>query len=76
MANYLVHITGVTERWDTLAWLYYGDATNYSPIIMANPAVPIEPVFEQGITILVPVLAQTQAPPSANLPPWLRVPSP
>ena len=36
-AQFIVHTTKAGERWDLLAWRYYGDPTDYSPIIMANP---------------------------------------
>jgi hypothetical protein len=38
---------------------------------MANPQVLIEPVFEAGLQVWVPILSvqQNQA---ANLPPWSR----
>ncbi len=68
-ANYITHITTAGERWDLLAWRYYGNATFYSPIIMANPSVPIEPVFAAGLTVLIPILLQSQAS-AVNLPPW------
>jgi phage tail protein X len=63
------HITQQGERWDLLAWKYYGDSANYNPIIMANPGVPIEPVFEAGILIAVPIL-QVSDILSNDLPPW------
>lgn len=69
--QYIQHITAAGERWDLLAWRYYGDATMYSPIIMANPQVPIEPVFDAGITIAVPIL-QASGAVTAGLPPWKR----
>lgn len=67
--QFILHITTAGERWDLLAWQYYGDATDYSPIIVANPNVPIEPVFDAGIAIAVPIL-QKSAIVSADLPPW------
>ena len=68
-AQYIVHITTASERWDLLAWRYYGDPTDYSPIIMANPNVPIEPVFDAGISIDVPIQPKN-AIVTVNLPPW------
>jgi len=67
--QFILHITTAGERWDLLAWQYYGDPTDYSPIIMANPNVPIEPVFDAGISIAVPILQQS-AVVTAGLPPW------
>jgi phage tail protein X len=65
----IVHITTAGERWDLLAWRYYGDATDYSPIIVANPNVPIEPVLDAGISIAVPILQKSNVV-AADLPPW------
>ncbi|MGB8412652.1 MAG: tail protein X [Candidatus Binatus sp.] len=67
--QFILHITKAGERWDLLAWQYYGDPTDYSPIIMANPNVPIEPVFDAGLSIAVPIL-QKSAVLTADLPPW------
>jgi phage tail protein X len=69
--QYIVHITRAGERWDLLAWRFYGDATRYSGIIMANPGVPIVAVFDVGIAVRIPVIAQTDAI-GAGLPPWKR----
>jgi phage tail protein X len=67
--SFILHITTAGERWDLLAWQYYADPTDYSPIIMANPNVPIEPVFDAGISIAVPIL-QKGAVVTVGLPPW------
>jgi phage tail protein X len=42
---FIPHVTRANDRWDLLAWHYYGDATQVNVIIMANPAVPIDPVL-------------------------------
>jgi hypothetical protein len=68
-SQYILHVTAAGERWDLLAWQYYGDATLYSLIIMANPSVPIEPVFEAGRQVAIPILFVQQSQKS-NLPPW------
>ena len=70
-AEFIAHITAAGERWDLLAWRFYGDPTEYSSIIMANPDVPIEPVFEAGIEIAIPVISMTAS--QANLPPWKQI---
>lgn len=72
--QYILHITKAGERWDLLAWRYYGDPTDYSPIIMANPDVAIEPVFDAGIAIAVPIVEKSTVV-SVDLPPW-RMPRP
>jgi phage tail protein X len=68
-SQFIRHITAAGERSDLLAWQYYGDATLFSPIIMANPQVPIEPVFEAGLQVWIPILFVQQAK-TASLPPW------
>ena len=69
LAQGIPHTTVAGERWDTLAWTYYGDPTNYSGIIMANPSIPIEPEFEPGLFIIIPIITAAAAAPP-NLPPW------
>jgi phage tail protein X len=68
-SQFINHTTIAGERWDLLAWRYYGDAALYSPIIMANLGVPIEPAFESGLTIAVPILQVSQTL-TTDLPPW------
>lgn len=36
---------------------------------MANPGVPIEPVFEAGIALAIPIIQQ-QSVLATDLPPW------
>jgi phage tail protein X len=67
--QFIEHVTYAGERWDLLAFKYYGDPTNYEVIIMANPLVPIEPVFEAGIVITIPIIAKQNIM-NSNLPPW------
>lgn len=67
--QFIAHVTIAGERWDLLAWNYYGDAALYSPIIMANPTIPIEPTFEAGLQIAIPLLQVSQSA-TTNLPPW------
>lgn len=67
--QYIAHVTRTGERWDLLAWRYYGDASSFNPIIMANPLIAIEPLLEAGITIQVPVLSASNSQ-SIGLPPW------
>ncbi len=69
------HITQAGERWDTLAWRYYGDPLAYGRILAANPALDIGTTLPSGTVVLVPVLPQaeaSQALPGEELPPWKR----
>ena len=70
-SRFITHITSAGERWDLLAWQYYGDPSLYSPIIMANPAIRIEPAFEPGLLIAIPVMQKPSAT-TSDLPPWKR----
>jgi len=72
-SQYIAHVTVAGERWDLLAWTYYGDASLYSPIIMANTLIPIEPALEAGLQIAIPLL-QVSPSATANLPPWKAAP--
>ncbi|MFD2677995.1 tail protein X [Camelimonas lactis] len=77
--SHLLHTVGVLERWDHIAWRYYGDASNYAPIIAANRDLfadsfsPLPEILPVGTQLRIPVL-----PPSArrvapeDLPPWFR----
>ena len=70
----LTHISSNGDRWDLLAWNYYGDPTLFGPIVMANPAIPIEPVLAAGLTVVIPVLQKVSVV-AADLPPWKRAQS-
>lgn len=71
--NYLEHITSAGERWDTLAWHYYGDAMLMRPIIEANPHLRILPTLSAGLVVKIPVLEDNDpALAEEDLPPWKR----
>lgn len=67
---YLTHITTEGERWDQLAWKYYGNALEYERIVAANPQVPITPTLLGGLRLSIPVIEETQI--VEGLPPWKR----
>ena len=71
-AQFIAHITSNGDRWDLLAWHYYGDPMLFGPIVMANPGIPIQPVLSGGLNIVIPVLQKASSV-SPNLPPWKRV---
>ena len=72
MMEYIEHRATEGDRWDTIAYAYYGDALQYEPIVTANPDIPIIPVLPSGILIRVPVLDLTDTLTSEELPPWKR----
>lgn len=68
----LEHITSEGDRWDLLAWEYYGDASQYEPIIAANPEVMITPILTTGIRLLIPIIEDAELIDTEDLPPWKR----
>lgn len=72
------HITRAGERWDTIAWAYYGDANAISRLVEANPALDLDTVLESGQRLIVPLItleeveAVATAELSSKLPPWKR----
>jgi phage tail protein X len=67
------YLTQPFDRLDKIAYQFYGDAADISPLVEANPSVPLTPVLPAGLMVVVPLkrrartLAQV-----ANLPPWKR----
>jgi hypothetical protein len=72
--QFITHISANGERWDLLAWNYYGEPTLFGPIVMANPRIPIQPVFDAGWIIIIPVLQKSEVV-RPDLPPWKRLQS-
>jgi phage tail protein X len=70
-SGYIEHLTAEGDRWDLLAWHYYGDATRYEEIILANPALPIIPILPAGVKVLIPVADDPAPAVDAGLPPWV-----
>lgn len=61
------------DRWDSIAFKAYGDATQVSGIIEANKAVIISAVLVAGTKILIPILEDGDIIiDSELLPPWKR----
>jgi phage tail protein X len=69
----LIHITREGERWDTIAWHYYGSPIAYGPLIEINRAAPIMPQLPAGLRLVIPILTTDQVTAqhvNQNLPPW------
>lgn len=70
-SQYIEHITSDGERWDTIAWKYYGDVSKMGIIIKANPYVPIQPIFPAGLKLIIPIIEKPSNPVLiSTLPPW------
>ena len=71
MSQYIIHVTKDGERWDSLAYRYYGNALLYEGIVRANPHVPIKPILDAGITLRIPILERSDIETDkGDLPPW------
>ena len=70
--EHLEYVTQDGDRWDAIAYRYYGDPHRYEPILRANPAVPIRPILPGGVRLLIPVLPSDDRVADADLPPWKR----
>lgn len=67
------HVTIEGDRWDLLAWRYYGDPLAYEPIVTANATVPLYPLFPGGVRLYIPILDRAEVTRTdEDLPPWLR----
>jgi hypothetical protein len=70
--EYFEYITIENERWDTLAYRWYGDALLFTHLVRLNPHIPIQPVLASGTLVFVPRLNLDQRTDAAKLPPWKR----
>lgn len=67
----VVYITGSNDRWDSLAYRFYGDPMQFPNIVMANPEVPISGILPPNTKIYIPQLLPLASPYTPNEPPWL-----
>ena len=70
--EYIEHLSRSGDRWDLLAWEYYGDAALMAPIMDANPELRILPTLQPGLVIRIPILDEGEADTVEDLPPWKR----
>ncbi len=66
---YTRYTTVQGDRWDTVSFKAYGDATLYSGIVEANPTVPKDAVIPSGIVLNIPIIDKPTVDISV-LPPW------
>lgn len=75
--DYFEHVTAEGDRWDLLAYRYYGDQHKQSLILEANRGLYLDGLLTpplllpHGVRLRIPVIAAD----SANddlLPPWKR----
>ncbi|MCD7780407.1 MAG: tail protein X [Candidatus Gastranaerophilales bacterium] len=69
MTKYIFHKAGNNERWDSIAYKYYGNCYNIQPIIEANPHVPISAIITEGTELKIPI-EETTSTNTSLLPVW------
>lgn len=78
MSRYLEHIVKPFERWDHLAWEYYGSPAQFGLIIAANRELfigaldPVPEFLPVGRTVRIPIVEGSRKARPEDLPPWLR----
>tara|TARA_R110000782_G_scaffold252478_1_gene340304 strand:- start:262 stop:483 length:222 start_codon:yes stop_codon:yes gene_type:complete len=73
MANFVEYVTKQGDRWDTIAFKAYGDASLINGIIEANTSIIISPILQAGTRVIVPILESGEVQiDSELLPPWKR----
>ena len=70
--EYWEYVTVEGDRWDLIAYNFYGDPFAYEGIITANPEVPIIPILQSGLKLKIPVIETTDTISAEELPPWKR----
>jgi len=71
MADFVEYVAKQGDRWDTIAFKAYGDATLINGLIEANPTIVISPILEIGTRVIVPILEQGEIQINSELlPPW------
>lgn len=67
----LRHITTDGERWDQLAYRYYGDALAYERLVAANSHIPMMMVLPGGLELAIPVIELSNRISALESPPWM-----
>lgn len=73
MIQSINYTTKQGERWDSLAWKFYGSVKAMNVLIENNPTIPLSTVLATGTQLIVPIVDNTsEIVISKNLPPWKR----
>ncbi|MDO5650557.1 MAG: tail protein X [Moraxella sp.] len=68
--QYLQHLASEDDRWDSLAYQYYGDSTGYERIIASNRHLPIGATLSAGQIVFIPIIVKDTN--AHAVPAWLR----
>lgn len=67
---WIEHTAVLGDRWDTLAYRYYGDAFGFMRLIEANSHIPIRPFIAPGTPVVIPLIEPDDEGQALELPPW------
>lgn len=67
----LRHITTDGERWDQLAYRYYGNAMAYERIVTANPDIPLMLELPGGLELVIPIVEDSASVSNQGDPEWM-----
>jgi phage tail protein X len=71
MDEYLTHKTKDGDRWDLLAFEYYGNAFATELLLDANPGCATLTILPSGLALKVPLVdAVVVNPPQEGITPW------
>lgn len=61
------------DRWDVLAYKYYGSVKSMNILTDANPTVPVSWELMPGTNLIIPIMDDTNdSIITQNLPPWMN----
>lgn len=67
----IIYIATDADRWDSLAYDFYGDASQISPLMAANPSIlPSQVYLPEGAKITIPQLPEQAAATTTVKAPW------
>lgn len=69
--NYLSYISLEGDRWDVIAYKFYGDIEQMARIIETNPNVALSEVLPTGTKLYIPII-KALPPNNKDLPYWMR----
>lgn len=70
--EHIEHLTVAGDRWDLLAYRYYGDPARIAPLAEANPHLRLLPSLPGGLVLRVPMPVENETATTPGLPPWKR----
>lgn len=77
MSEHLLHRSAAGDRWDLLAFRYYGDVALQGEVIAANrdlflDHLRIPAILPAGLVLRIPIREQPSSATASQLPPWKR----